>query len=160
MRAFHVSSASGKFLLPNTDDPLRSLSQTPMRSPSVFNFYRPEYQPPNTSLINANLFAPEMQITEETSVFGYLDFMRNAISAGTGTNREIKADYTPELALAATPDLLLDRINILLLQGQMSASLRSQILAAIASNPNNTAGNKVYLAIFLTMAAPEYLAQK
>jgi hypothetical protein len=42
----------------------------------------------------------------------------------------------------------------------MSASLRSQILAAIASNPNNTAGNKVYLAIFLTMAAPEYLAQK
>jgi uncharacterized protein (DUF1800 family) len=160
MRAFHVSSASGKFLLPNTDDPLRSLSQTPMRSPSVFNFYRPEYQPPNTSLINANLFAPEMQITEETSVFGYLDFMRNAISVGTGSNREIKADYTPELALAATPDLLLDRINILLLQGQMSASLRSQILAAIASNPNNTASNKVYLAIFLTMAAPEYLAQK
>jgi uncharacterized protein (DUF1800 family) len=160
MRSFHARSASGKFMLPNTDDPLRSLNQTPMRSPSVFNFYRPEYQPPNTSIIAANLDAPEMQITEETSVFGYLNFMRNAISVGTGTNRDIQADYTPELALAATPDLLLDRISLLLLQNNMSSALRSQIRAAIASNPNNSANNKVYLAVFLTMASPEYLVQK
>jgi len=160
MRSFHARSASGKFMLPNTDDPLRSLNQTPMRSPSVFNFYRPEYQPPNTSIIAANLDAPEMQITEETSVFGYLNFMRNAISVGTGTNRDIQADYTPELALAAAPELLLDRISLLLLQNKMSSALRSQIRAAIASNPNNSANNKVYLAVFLTMASPEYLVQK
>lgn len=160
MRAFHASSASGRFMLTNTDDPLRSLGQTPMRSPSVFNFYRPEYQPPNTSLIAANLNAPEMQITEETSVFGYLNFMRNAISVGIGVNRDIRADYTPELALAATPDLLIDRISLLLLQNRMSSALRTQILAAMASNPGNSLINKVYLAIFLTMASPEYLVQK
>jgi uncharacterized protein (DUF1800 family) len=160
MRAFRANSASGKFMLSRTDDPLRQLSQTPMRSPSVFNFYRPEYQPPNTSLTTASLYAPEMQITEETSVFGYLDYMRNAIQNGVGSNRDIKADYTPELALADTPGLLVDRINLLLMQGQMTATLRSQILAAIASNPNNSAANKVYLAVFLTMASPEYITQK
>ena len=160
MRAFHVSSASGNFKLPNTDDPLRALSQTPMRSPSVFNFFRPEYQPPNTSITTANLNAPEMQITEETSVFGYLDYMRNAIPSGIGTGREIKADYTVELSLSKSPDLLIDRIKLLLLQDNMSASLRSQILAAVSSNSNISAANKVYLAIFLTMASPEYLAQK
>jgi uncharacterized protein (DUF1800 family) len=160
MRAFRANSASGRFLLTRTDDPLRSLAQTPMRSPSVFNFYRPEFQPPNTSITAANLFAPEMQITEETSVFGYLDYMRIAISNGVGTGREIKADYTPELALAGTPDLLVDRINLLLMQGLMTPALRSQILAAIASNTNNSAANKVYLAVFLTMASPEYIAQK
>ena len=160
MRAFHANSSSGRFLLTSLDNPLNSLGQTPMRSPTVFNFYRPEYQPPNTSIATANLFAPEMQITEETSVVGYLNFMRNAISNGTGTSSDIKADYTAELALAGTPDLLVDRVNLLLMQNRMSPTLRGQILAAINSNANNSATNKVYLAIFLTMASPEYLVQK
>lgn len=160
MRAFHAKSSSGRFLLTSLDNPSNSLGQTPMRSPTVFNFYRPEYQPPNTSIATANLFAPEMQITEETSVVGYLNFMRNAISNGTGTSSDIKADYTAELALAGTPDLLVDRVNLLLMQNQMSSTLRGQILAAINSNANNSAINKVYLAIFLTMASPEYLVQK
>lgn len=160
MRAFRATSASGKFLVGRTDDPLRSLSQTAMRAPSVFNFYRPEYQVPNTSLISNNLVAPEFQITDETAVFGYLDYMRNAIPNGVGTNREIKADYAPELALADTPDLLLDRINLILMQNTMSSTLRTNILTAINSNPNNSAANKVYLAVFLTMASPEYITQK
>lgn len=160
MRAFRATSASGKFLVGRTDDPLRSLAQTAMRAPSVFNFYRPEYQAPFTSLTTANLVAPEMQITDETSVFGYLDYMRNAVPNGVGTGREIKANYAPELALAATPELLLDRINLLLMQNTMSSTLRTQILAAINSNPNNSAANKVYLAVFLTLASPEYITQK
>lgn len=160
MRAFNVNSSSGNFKLTSLDNTANSLGQTPMRSPSVFNFYRPEYQPPNTSIATANLVAPEMQITEETSVVGYLNYMRGVIPNGTGTSNDIKPDYTAELALAATPDLLVDRVNLLLMQNQMSATLRSQILAAITSNPNNSANNKVYLAIFLTMASPEYLVQK
>ncbi len=160
MRAFRATSASGKFLVGRTDDPLRSLAQTAMRSPSVFNFYRPEYQAPNTTLTTANLVAPEMQITDETSVFGYLDYMRSAVPNGVGSGREVKPNYSAELALAGTPGLLLDRINLLLMQNTMSATLRSQILAAINSNPNNSAANKVYLAVFLTMASPEYITQK
>jgi len=160
MRAFHASSVSGRFLLTNLDNTLNGLAQTPMNSPTVFNFYRPEYQPPNTGFVAAHLFAPEMQITDETSVVGYLNFMRGAISTGTGTAHDITADYTTELALVATPDLLVDRVSLLLMQNQMSSTLRGQILAAINSNPNNSAANKVYLATFLTMASPEYLVQK
>jgi uncharacterized protein (DUF1800 family) len=160
MRAFGATSSSGQFLVGRTDDPLRSLSQTVMRSPSVFNFYRPEYQAPNTTLTSANLFAPEMQITDETSVFGYLALMRSAVANGVGSGNDIKADYSAELALAATPDLLLDRINLLLMQNNMSTALRTQILAAINSNPNNSAANKVYLAVYLTLVSPEYITQK
>ncbi|MBU1425814.1 MAG: DUF1800 domain-containing protein [Gammaproteobacteria bacterium] len=160
MRAFHATSASGRFQMGDLDDPLYRLAQTPMRSPSVFNFFRPEYVPPNTSIAAAGKFSPEMQITDETSVVGYLNYMRNAIPNGVGLSREIKADYTAELALAATPDILVDRVNLLLMQNQMSATLRAQILAAINSNPNNSNLNRVYLAIFLTMASPEYLVQK
>lgn len=160
MRAFHVNSTSGNFKLTSLDSTLNSLGQTPMRSPSVFNFYRPEYQPPNTSIATSSLFAPEMQITEETSVVGYLNFMRDVIPNGAGTSRDIKADYSIPLSLAGNPDLLVDYVNLLLMQGQMSSTLRGQILAAISSNASNTAINKVYLAIFLTMASPEYIVQK
>ena len=163
MRAFNASSSSGRFPVGILDDPLRELGQTPMRSPTVFNFFRPEYIPPNSSIAAANLVSPEMQITGETSVVGYLNYMRNTIpngTGGTGRATDIKADYIAELALAGTPELLLDRINLLLLQNNMSASLRSQILAAIHSDPGNLPENKVYLAIFLTMASPEYLVQK
>jgi uncharacterized protein (DUF1800 family) len=160
MRAFHAHSSSGRFLVGNTDSTVNELGQTPMRSPSVFNFYRPDYQPPNGDIFAAGIYAPEMQITEETSVVGYLNYMREAIQGGTGDGREIKADYTPELALADTPELLLDRVNLLLMQNQMSSGLRTQILTAINSNPGNSKLNKVYLAIFLTMASPEYIVQK
>ena len=160
MRAFHSASSSGRFQMGQIDDPVWGLAQTPMRAPSVFNFFRPEYVPPNSNIALANKFSPEMQITEEMSVTGYLNFMRDAIQNGTGISNDIKADYTAELALAATPGLLVDRINLLLMQNQMSSTLRSQILAAINSNPGNSAINKVYLAIFLTMASPEYIVQK
>ncbi|MCH8618387.1 DUF1800 family protein [Undibacterium sp. TS12] len=169
MRAFDVKSTSGRFLMTSTDDPLSGLSETPMRSPSVFNFYRPGYVPPNTSIASAGLVSPEMQITGETSVVGYLNFMRDIIPNGTGSSRDIKADYTPLIALAPTPELLLDQINLNLMASQMSSNLRSQILTAVNSvaiPTNNTANadtakkNRVYLAIFLTMASPEYLTQK
>jgi uncharacterized protein (DUF1800 family) len=162
MRAFnaHSTPATGQFPVGNLDDPLREIGQTPMSSPTVFNFFRPDYIPPNSSIAAANLVAPEMQITEETSVVGYLNYMHNAIPRGIGTSNVIQPDYATELALASMPELLVDRINLLLMQNNMSARLRTQILAAINSNPNNTALNKVYLAIFLTMASPEYLVQK
>jgi uncharacterized protein (DUF1800 family) len=38
-------------------DPATALGQSPLRSPSVFNFYRPGYVPPNTSIARAKLVA-------------------------------------------------------------------------------------------------------
>lgn len=171
MRSFNVASTSKRFLLGSLDDPLSALGQTPMRSSSVFNFYRPGYVPPNTSLATSapQLVAPEFQITGETSVVGYLNFMRDVIPNGTGSSRDVKADYTSLIALADTPDKLLDQVSLLLTSNQMSATLRSQILAAVnsvaISTTSTTAAdtarkNRVYLSIFLTMASPEYIVQK
>ena len=41
------------------------------------------------------------------------------------------SNYSTEMALAATPDQLLDRINLLLMAGEMDSTLRSQILSAV-----------------------------
>ena len=172
MRAFNAKSTNGRFLMSYTDDPLTGLGQTPFRAASVFSFFRPGYTPPNTALSAAGMVSPEMQITGEPSVTGYLNYMQSAVAYGVGTGRDILPDYSAELALAAQPAQLLDRINLLLLSGQMSSTLRNQLLAALngvgipaatASNATaveNARKNRVYLAVYLTMASPEYLAQR
>ncbi|SFX28631.1 Uncharacterized conserved protein, DUF1800 family [Janthinobacterium lividum] len=172
MRAFDAKPTSGRYNLYYLDDPLSGLGQSPLNPPSVFSFFRPGYTPPNSTLASAGLVAPELQITAEPSVTGYLNFMQEAINSGVGDGRDIKPDYTRELALAADPGALLDRINLLLMHGSMPARLRGQILTAVngVSIPAATASNasqvaaaqasRVKLAIFLTMASPAYLVQK
>jgi hypothetical protein len=118
------------------------------------------------------LVSPESQITSETSVAGYLNFMRSTIQNGVGTTqtngtRDVIPDYTQEIALANDADKLIDRVSLLLTAGGMSASTRAQIRTAINSVAIRTAvadadtdrRNRVYLAIYLTMASPDYILQ-
>ncbi len=168
MRAFNARSASGNFLLGVTDDATTSLSQSAMRSPTVFNFYRPGYVPPNTSIATAGLVAPELQIVNEVSVVGYSNFMRSAVQngLGSGSPRDIQPDYTAELALADNADLLIDRVSLLLTAGSMSAATRTIARDAVNSiampttNQATARQNRVRLAVFFTLSSPEYLVQK
>ena len=169
MRAFNARSTDGRFMLGTTSDASTQLGQSPMVAPSVFNFFRPGYIPPNSRIGALGLTAPEMQITNENSMAGYLNFIRGVINAGTGTRvnnvLDIQADYSAELALAANPDLLVDRVNLLLTGGSLSTTTRTAIrnaVATVAIGSNTSAAdsrNRVNLAIFLTMSSPDYLFQ-
>ena len=169
MRAFNATSRDGRFLLGTTSDPSTQLAQMPMYAPSVFNFFRPGYIPPNSRAGAISLAVPEAQITNETSVAGYLNYMRSVITSGIGntTNgvRDIQADYSTELALASNPDALIDRVSLLLIGRDLSAATRATIRAAVtsvnigATNPSADQRNRVNLAIYLVMSSPEYIFQ-
>jgi len=182
LRAFGATSDSGKFLIGTTDDAGTQLGQSPLRSPSVFNFYRPGYVPPNTLAGMAGLAAPEMQITHETTVAGYANFMRSGVQNGFGQNgtdykaarRDVQIDYTGEIALADTSAALVDRVLERLLGPAPRDALKAEIVAAVdsivipvlkADGSNQTAidnarKNRVYTAVVLTLVAPEFLVQK
>ena len=170
MRAFNAKSTASLFQLGDLSNPSTQLAQSPMQSPSVFNFYRPNYVPPNSLSGAAGLTVPEAQITSETSVAGYLNYMLKAVQDGVGTGtgaRDIKPDYTAEIAIAADADALVDRMNLLLAANRLSSTTRALIRDAIASiairtNATQAAAdklNRVYLAVYLTLAAPEYILQ-
>jgi hypothetical protein len=172
LRAFNADSVSGYWKIWSMEDPLIGIGQNPMRAPSVFNFYRPNYTPPRTDMAQAGLVAPEMQLVGETSVVGYLNFMQKAVPRGIGEDIDIKPGYAAELSIAAFPEALVDRVDLLLLNGAMSPELRAQIIQAIerrripAATGSNAAdiadakADRVYLAIYLALASPEYLVQK
>jgi len=111
-RACEATSVSGNFPIRNIADPSTALAQNPLRSPSVFNFFRPGYVPPSTGIASAGLVAPEFQITGESSVAGYLNYMRNAVNAGVGTGNDVRSSYAKEVALAAdaaAPEFIVQR---------------------------------------------------
>jgi uncharacterized protein (DUF1800 family) len=167
-RAFTAQSRNGAYNLGSTEDPIYGLGEMSLRSPSVFNWFAPGYVPPGTSIAKAGLLAPEMGMTDVSTVVGYLNYMQSAIGAGATTGPDVFSNYSTEIGLASTPDQLLDRINLLLMAGEMDGTLRSQILSAVNSIAipagdqdaiNAALATRVKMAIFLTMASPSFSAQ-
>jgi len=159
-RAFKATSLSTDWTVGNLSDAATRLGQSPLRSPSVFNFFRPGYVPAGTGIAASALVAPEFQLANESSVAGYLNFMQSVVASG---HADLKPDYSAELALAADATALLARVDKLLCAGQLQASSRSTILNAINSISATTAtgsANRVYAAVLLVMASPDYLVQR
>ena len=124
-RAFTAQSRTGSYYLGSTEDPIYGLGEMWLRSPTVFNWFAPGYVPPGTSIEQAGLVAPEMQMTNVSTVVGYLNYMQDAIGSDANNGVDVFSSYDTELGLAATPDALLDRINLLLMAGEMDSTLRS-----------------------------------
>jgi uncharacterized protein (DUF1800 family) len=179
-RTFGLRSARGTWKIDNLSDPGTRLGQSPLRSGSVFNFFRPGYVPPSTSLATTGSVAPEFQIVTETSVSGYLNFMQNVIRNGYYVNApdlpqggssaangfDITCSYANLLPLVADAAALVRKVALLLSAGQVSAATQARIVAALNATPvtatSNAATqlNRVAAAVLLVMASPEYLVQK
>ena len=179
-RTFGLESAKGSWKIGDLSDPGSRLGQSPLRSPSVFNFFRPGYVPPSTALAAGGAVAPEFQLVNESSVGGYLNYMQGVIRNGlyvnapelpnnastSGNGYDLKASYASELALATDADALVARINLLMCAGQLSNATTQLIADALKATPvtaastDSTKLDRVAAAIFLVMASAEYLVQK
>lgn len=177
-RAFGARSQTGNFLITSTSANT-SLNQTPLTSPSVFNFWRPGFVPPGTTQLGQrNLVAPEFQVVDEVTAAGYINSIQDWVNNGVGstppngTGRDVRpvdingVFYPTEIALADNPQALVDRMNLLLFNGQMTATTSARLLAAIngvtASNPitDTQRLNRAKTAVFFSMISPEYMIQR
>ncbi len=159
-RACKVNSPSDAWAVGNTSDPGTRLGQSPLRSATVFNFFRPGYVPPNSAIGSAGMVAPEFQITNESTVVGYLNYMQSAVSRGVN---DVKADYSALLPLADNSQLLIDELNLLMAAGQLSAATQALIKTGLDSMGAATDAarlNRIHAALVLVLAAPEFIVQK
>jgi uncharacterized protein (DUF1800 family) len=157
-RNFGYTDPADNWNIGDTSDPAFRLGQSPLHSSSVFNFFRPGYIPPSTFIGNRTV--PEFQITTETSVAGYINYMQGAISNGVAG---IKADYSKLLPLATNSATLLAELNTSLAGGQLSSKSIANFTTALDSIGATTStgqNNRIYAAILLVMSCPEYLTQK
>lgn len=178
-RSFGASSAAGSWKIFELSNPASQLGQSPLRPPSVFNFFRPGYVPPGTALADAQATAPEFQLVNETTVGGYLNFMQNAILQGircpeptvpqaayTNYSPDVRASYAAELALVTDAAALVRHLSLVLCAGQLSAATQTLMVTALNATPVTAAStdtvklNRVAAAVLMVMACAEYLIQK
>jgi uncharacterized protein (DUF1800 family) len=178
-RTFNAQSAAGSWKIFELNNAATQLGQSPLRAPSVFNFFRPGYVPPGTALSASGATAPEFQLLNETSVGGYLNFMQDVIERGincptpqlpqasyASSSRDVQASYTRELALVTDARALVNHLCLVLAAGQVSQASRDTMVTALnqravtTSSSTTLKNQRVWAAIFMVMACPEYLIQK
>ena len=141
-RAFHLARADGKYgisiSLVNDD-----FGQFPTLSPSVFNFYLPSFAPEG-EFREEGMVSPELQLG---SMSQYLK--SDSRFASTIDEAQISEvfDFSNELLLVDDPEALVDRVDLLLTGGRLSANARAAIVTAVGNEPDDL--TKVRSAVYL-----------
>jgi len=140
------------------------LGQQPVSSPSVFNFYLPDYSPPG-SVRDEGLVAPEFQIANaNTWQKGSQAISWEIMNDLGGSGGFVQLDLAAAATLAQNPDALLDHLDLLMLAGQMSDGVRNRLRTHLTNDvfPDDEAGRlaKARDAVMLLANTPEYLIQK
>ena len=116
--------------------------------------------PPNTAMAKQGLVAPEFQITNESSVMGYANFLLRIMPFG---GNGILPNYDIWLAMADQPARLVDQLNLHLSGRVLSPATVDTVVVGVSSilgtSPSERL-NRVVAAFFLIMCCPEYLVQR
>ncbi len=174
-RAFNAAVESG--LYRNTMDNFYNATfQRPLASRSVFNFFQTNFQPIGP-VQELNKVAPEFQITNSLSITGYANELYEWLLDGNSNlmqyadiyngeenleSNEAFLNLEDEIALQDKDKInqLIDRLDIILTHGQMTARTKRLIVQAVKEVPENRIEYRVKLAIYLTMISPDYLIIK
>ncbi len=165
-RTFGAQSASGFWLMQNLSDRAFRLGQSPLRSPSVFNFFRSGYSPANSQAAANGLLAPEFQLVNETTAASYVNFMERSIDGRGGWMFDVKATYLEELNIVDDTDALINRLDLLLTANQLSDATKDTIRTALNAQTVTQASSgveklaQIHRAVLLVMASNDYLVQK
>jgi uncharacterized protein (DUF1800 family) len=160
LRALGAAPRNGRWRLLQVDRSGLSLGQTPLRAPTVFNFFEPGFALPG-EIAQGGLVSPEFQIATETTVVGAANLFLTVLG-GAGRNGPFRFDLTPFLAPQVTSDeALLDRLDLLLFAGGMSDATRGILRTALADAAfPRQPEQRVTTLFWLASLAPESVAQK
>jgi hypothetical protein len=158
-----------------------SLSQSPLRAPTVFNYFYPDYQFPGT-LASAGLTTPEFQLTSASSVALQMNFAEggifnwgntNGLSSFNGGSGAIYVNLNPWMTADFTSNTgipnLVNVLNTRLLAGQLSPDAQAAIVDYVTDNNNFPCSSpptdaqmydRVRSVVHLMTSAPDFIIQK
>lgn len=139
-----------------------SLLQHVFYSPTVFNYYPPDYVVPNT-----NALGPEFAIQNTSTTFNRFNtantlFFSTIIApevtviGATGTSLNLASLQ----ALAADPAQLVAKLDALLLHGTMSTPMKSAVIAAVNAVPASDTLTRARSAGYLVATSSQYQVQR
>ncbi len=182
LRAFNITNQSGRFWWRDNWGMLNDAKQSFLHSPSVFNFFRPDYAP--AGLSGLSLVGPEFQMLDANTSIHYINQMQGAAMwnpmwiQGTvdpneaqfyaydyGPTDQASLDFSDEIAAfqSGGTNGLLDRLDLILTHGQISEQARAIIKQMLDQmNALNWMSDQqiVEWAIYVVMISPNYVILK
>ncbi len=163
-RAMHATSSDGRYREWNSEN---YLGQAALRSPTVFNYFLPDYSPPG-ELYSLGLSAPEFQITTDTSVASVANALDSKIFWYWLGNpwyspEDVVIDLDTELPFANDPVRLIDRYDLLFMSRTMSDTMFNTLVSYVQGMSNSDIEHRrerVQDAIWLIQTSPEYVIER
>ncbi len=141
-----------------------AMGQIVFMSPSVFNFYAPDYVVPGTSFRG-----PEFGLYTTVTAVVRANFGNTIIFNRINPNPEQRITLGTSISLAemqsfaeADPsgNQLMDMLNLRLLHGTMSPQMRSTILGVVQSVPESNPLLRAQRAVYLVATSSQYQVQR
>jgi uncharacterized protein (DUF1800 family) len=174
-RVMEASSTGGQINSLNSWPPIeQQIGQAPLRSPTVFNFFKPDFAQPG-EVQDRGLVSPEFQILSDTMVMSTPNYLFHEIFCDYTASDRCWASDDPstmqmnedrDAALAVSdPAALVDRYSVLFMSGQMSAFMRDVLITRLNLLTEDDYGSdlgraRVQNALYLIVNSPEYSIQK
>jgi uncharacterized protein (DUF1800 family) len=164
LKTFNVQSADGTTTSDgNISGNLSNMSQNPFRSPTVFNYYSPDYVVPGTTVLG-----PEFGILTTSTTIQRSNFINTMVYSrinGGSTNfpngTSIRLTELQALAAAdTTGNQLVDALNNKLMHGTMSAQMKSSILTAVTAITTTNTLARAQTALYLVATSSQYQIQR
>ncbi len=154
--------SDGVFYSP-TGNLLTNLAQTVFYSPTVFNYFSPDYAIPGTTLLG-----PEFALMTTGTSIARANFANTMVYTGinvSGVNVPVgtRFNFAEMQALAAadaTGNQLLDALNAKMMHNTMSPQMRSTILTAVTSIAASNPLARTQQAVYLIMTSSQYQVQR
>jgi hypothetical protein len=139
------------------------MGQDVFRSPTVFNYYPPDYQMSCPLSPNCPL-APEFAILDSSTAFARINFAYEVVYQTMPTSADRPTgtwiDTLPfEAESNPATDLVTD-LNTRLMAGTMSDALKNAVLRAVTAIDEADPTSRVREAIYLIVTSPEYQVQR
>ncbi len=181
VKAFDTENISGRYWHIDLWRSGDYLKQAVMHSPTVFNFFQPDYVP-NGIIAQNNMVAPEFKIVDSNTGLAYMNMLDDSLlwsalwcNATASTEEvwlvsspddDVSIDLSDEMNILSSQGwhALIDRLNIILCQGQLSNATKNIVANAMTQIENNWGGIDPYYGVILTtyfvMSSPDYVITK
>ena len=158
-RAFNARSSEGRFPIFNST---ATLGEQALSSPTVFNFFLPDYAPTGAPAA-AGLVGPEFQITTDSTAISVANALYSSVyTSATPSAATIVLDLSALTSGSGnTSAALIGALNELFCGGAMSAAMQQQITAGLAALPTSAQPlDRARFALELVITAPEGAIQQ
>lgn len=171
LRAFNVRSADGSTLsdgMFTARSEFTGMQQIPFRSPTVFNYYPPDYVVPGSALLG-----PEYALMTTGTSIQRANFVNRFVFTAPAvavSNPDVplgtSLDFSDLQALAqadTTGNQLVNELNQRMMYGTMSTEMKNAILTAVVNIPATSTANylqRARQAVYLIATSSQYQVQR